>query len=589
LDCDAAGRLYVSDKNNNRVQIFSPDGKHLKTIPVDRPHLLRVHQKTGAIYVQHMARLDGRTLARLTKFTSFDRPNEEFHVDHIATTVMSLDSWSPAPRLWLSGAPKDGGDGGLAIYEEQGKTLKKIVDFNDEAKKEAGENYLGRWSGSVFDKVACDPTRERLYYQNRHVFDLPTGKRLGALRLPGTTDDLAFDKRGFLHTHFNPCFYGQGVGRLDPSGATATDKDGRKEFQYAECPYDYGVEALGWKGVLPTKCQPGAKGFQDGLGVNMHGEVAVQSNIYHVPRMEEEGWNFAAHALIESAKQGDYVDGGRGGAYNNVAAYLKMIKEKEQRGEEVYSVRRQPGVSLAGATIWTYEWSGELRRECAGHIGELTAGVQMDEDGDLYFTTNRLKLYGNRQFLAGRGGVFGAPEVKFNPYLSTLIKSGGEVKVLKEKTPIPLEPPPARPADLLDNGIWPISGDGSGGAKAWVEGAKWLYAGTGPMVGQVCSCPSNHSGLDWYKRVFTPEAYRRSLAALDTNGNLILHIGRFGNFDDAPGGKNGAKPGGDDLGIMLPRFVSATDNYLVFDDWGERLVVLKLAYHVEATVPILLK
>jgi hypothetical protein len=40
---------------------------------------------------------------------------------------------------------------------------------------------------------------------------------------------------------------------------------------------------------------------------------------------------------------------------------------------------------------------------------------------------------------------------------------------------------------------------------------------------------------------------------------------------------------------MLSRFVSATDNYLVFDDWGERLVVLKLAYHAEETVGIKMK
>jgi hypothetical protein len=76
---------------------------------------------------------------------------------------------------------------------------------------------------------------------------------------------------------------------------------------------------------------------------------------------------------------------------------------------------------------------------------------------------------------------------------------------------------------------------------------------------------------------------------LDAGGNLILHVGRYGNFDDAPGGKHGAKPGGDDIGIMSVRFISATDNYLVFGDWCERLVSLKLAYHAEETVPIKMK
>jgi hypothetical protein len=38
-----------------------------------------------------------------------------------------------------------------------------------------------------------------------------------------------------------------------------------------------------------------------------------------------------------------------------------------------------------------------------------------------------------------------------------------------------------------------------------------------------------------------------------------------------------------DIRLTLPRFISGTDNYLVFDDWGERLVVLKLGYHAEET------
>ena len=42
----------------------------------------------------------------------------------------------------------------------------------------------------------------------------------------------------------------------------------------------------------------------------------------------------------------------------------------------------------------------------------------------------------------------------------------------------------------------------------------------------------------------------------------------------------------DDIGIMHTRFISATDNHLVFDDWGERLVVLKLNYHTEESAVI---
>jgi DNA-binding beta-propeller fold protein YncE len=594
IDCDAQGRVYVADKNNSRIQIFSPDAKHLKTIRVDRPELVRVHQKTGAIYVQHMSRVKGKTYSRLTKFSSFDKPQEEFHVDNLASVAMAVDSWSSKPRLWLGGTvgyhhgrPTHGR--AMRIYEEDGKTLKKIADFDMDARKEAGENYIGRWSGDYWNKVVCDPVREQIYYRKTVIFDLKTGKLLGRLKYSGATDDIAFDKRGYMHAHFNPTFYMQGVGRFDPGQASKTEDRGRTVFTYPECPYDYGIERKNLLGILPVKDQGGAKGFQDGLGVTMHGDVAAETNIYHVPRMEEVGWNFAAQAILASRKRGEYVDGSRGREYNNFAAYSKMIQNKEKHGEEVYFIRRTPGVSLVGGTIWTFNRSGEPRDACAGTVGQLIAGVQMDEDGCLYFTNNRMRAHGNKQFLAGRGGTIGSPKSKSSPFISTLMKTGPKTKILAAKSIIQMEPLPDRPADLLGHGIFPLGPEGTGGTKCWVEDVKWLYAGAGSVVGAVCSCPSSRIRLDWYKRVYTPEAYRHSLAALDTNGNLIMHIGRYGNFDDAPGGRNGCRPGGEDFGITYVRFVSSTDNYLVFSDWGERLVVLKLDYHADETVPIKLQ
>lgn len=35
-----------------------------------------------------------------------------------------------------------------------------------------------------------------------------------------------------------------------------------------------------------------------------------------------------------------------------------------------------------------------------------------------------------------------------------------------------------------------------------------------------------------------------------------------------------------------PRMISGADDYLYFDDWGERLVVLRLEYETEEMIPI---
>jgi hypothetical protein len=121
---------------------------------------------------------------------------------------------------------------------------------------------------------------------------------------------------------------------------------------------------------------------------------------------------------------------------------------------------------------------------------------------------------------------------------------------------------------------------------AWVDGAKWLYGGVSPVQYSGCTCPTSRFCVDWYKRIFLPEGYRHSIGVVDSNSNLILHIGSYGNFDSWQGPKSRIKVGGDGLGIFVPRFVSATDNYIVFFDWAERLAVLKMAYHAEETVKI---
>ena len=94
------------------------------------------------------------------------------------------------------------------------------------------------------------------------------------------------------------------------------------------------------------------------------------------------------------------------------------------------------------------------------------------------------------------------------------------------------------------------------------------------------------SHVDWYKRSFVPEAYRHSFGVLDTNGNLIMHLGRYGNYDSGYGPRSKIPLGGDNIAVFMPRHITGTDNYLVFSDWGERLVALKLNYHTEESVGI---
>jgi len=602
IACDASGRVYVGDLHNNRVQVLSPGGRRLAGIKVLRPAWMAVHQRTGALYVLHGARVRGKSVGRLSKFSAFPKLEELFHVDGFVFRVAALDSWSSRPRIWMAGRETVAGlaggrhkptqavhPAGLTIWEEQGRSWKRILDFEEEARKKAGDRYFGPWSGGRLrgDKVVCDPTREVVYYLNRYILDLKTGRYLGSVKLPHATDDIAFDKRGYLHAHFNPGFYVPGVGRLDPSRPKKErDRNGREWLVYPEVPYDHGVQKMGpwrqpWSGVLPVKDQRGAKYFQDGIGVNMRGDVAEQSNVYYVPRMEDAGVAFARAGINERIRSGGYID------KNQAARFERHIAELKRRGEDIYFIRRRPGLPSMGGTIWTFDATGELRKERAVTAGDIVNGAMIDEDRSVYFVTARPRMAGDRYFLRGRGGTIGDPADKRNrnPFTGTLIKSKPDThcRVVMSKSAVPMDPLPDRPPDLMHTNWAGVSGKQG---WSWVEGHEWLYAGASPIVSHGCSCPTQRMHLDWFKRSYVPEVYRHSIGVVDAAGNLILHAGRYGNFDGGSGPKSRIPVGGDGIGCYAPRFISGTDNFLVFEDRGERLVVLKLNYHAEETVSI---
>jgi hypothetical protein len=95
---------------------------------------------------------------------------------------------------------------------------------------------------------------------------------------------------------------------------------------------------------------------------------------------------------------------------------------------------------------------------------------------------------------------------------------------------------------------------------------------------------------------------------MDSNGNLILRIGQYGNVDDGmppegvqrgaakSGGPMVAPPnprsiGGDEVSLMHGCHVATmTDRYLYIGDVGNgRIVSVKLDYHATERVPLQMK
>ena len=72
-----------------------------------------------------------------------------------------------------------------------------------------------------------------------------------------------------------------------------------------------------------------------------------------------------------------------------------------------------------------------------------------------------------------------------------------------------------------------------------VQGAQWQYLGCSPVptCGEgwgdpSCTCWNMRLAVDPFGRVYAPDVFRFSVEMIDTNGNQIGRIGRYGNVDD---------------------------------------------------------
>ena len=124
-----------------------------------------------------------------------------------------------------------------------------------------------------------------------------------------------------------------------------------------------------------------------------------------------------------------------------------------------------------------------------------------------------------------------------------------------------------------------------------MENAEWFYGGVGFNPGG-CICWNSRFDLDYFARSFAPEPLRFSVAVLDSNGNLILRIGKYGNVDDGSplirsrGPARTRSVGDDEVALAYACYVAThTDRRLFIADAGNaRIASVRLDYHVTERV-----
>ena len=560
---DPKGRVYVADRFNDRVQVFAPDGKHLKSIKVpggdaSRPSEVEIDQKTGDIYIFswyidcYVFRKGGMAdrKAMLFHLGPFENPKlkasyplpipdqsrrgryggDELQGREFRATI---DSWAPGdggPRVWLVRGAAFGRGGSIAalsplvlrINREKGK-LEKITDFNDRARKHLPSN---RYYANGNKWLAADDTTGEMYIQHG---------RTPAVIEPGA------GKSRIVKLPFNPMSGGMyfdldGMGYLRTSryvGRFNIDKNDR----WREVPFDYGEERGGRISVVPLHT-PSIHG-QPGLSVSVNQDVVAAYIIGLVKTHDRSKDRARAKARKKWTPWKPEIFPGRGG--NTIVS------------------------------VWNKNGK-RTRADAVRGIGYL-AGIFMDRHGDFYCAAE-----------SRRNGYF-------DRMTGTFIKVKPDRKVLSSgTTPVPILNKPDRAPDTFTGG--------GGIRQSWWEGAEWFYGGMGfcGKNNSTCHCPKFQAAHDYFARSFVPETGHYSVAVLDSEGNLITRIGRYGNVDDGVPLVNdkkvkGWKPqplGGDEVGLFYPAYLAVdTDERLFIHDPGnQRILSVTLGYHADETEPV---
>jgi hypothetical protein len=242
-------------------------------------------------------------------------------------------------------------------------------------------------------------------------------------------------------------------------------------------------------------------------------------------------------------------------------------------GGKPYVPREYPG-RVRWGEVHVWDKHGQMLFEDSIPGLNRTDGVEIDAHDRIYALSTATRVLDGQSY--------------FNDMTGTLIKvKPREVKLLSKSdgaaVPLSEAEQPKRPVDMQNSHV----------QGAWLEGAEWFYGGIGfsgknaARSGGGCDCYNARFALDYLGRSFAPELGHHSVAVLDSNGNLILRVGKYGNADSA--GPHSAVPlGGDEVGLFYAPYVAThTDRRLYIADPGNaRIVSVTLDYHQTARVAV---
>ncbi len=569
LAVDNDGRVYVADYMNDRVQVYSAEGAYLKTIAVHRPSIVSIDGKTQVIYVFStlvynifMFKNPEEVMPQLTVFAPFPNPAKKLSCPLPEAYASgkpgylysgtgfpisaAVDGFSSPPTVWLArewdreNVMRRGkmSFSNVELYSLEGGALKRKDSFDEDVRKSVKRTEPPRYARA---RLYANPKNGKVYVGEGEAFDYKSFKSLleldphtgdvNVVPIPFDAEDMCFDQDGLAYLRTIGV-----VARYDPSN-------------WREVPFDYGEQRNG----VCTSAGSDRKtaDVQSGLALPAnggwhHGGMFVSSN-----------GNLAVACGVQTEPVTEKFETGK----------------VEQPGKP-YTPRMYPGRSNGGRggapLIHIWDKHGTVVHEdTVPGIGGTTYGIGLGRDDSLYMMSSATRVIDGKPYL--------------NKLTGTLLKAKpNKSRFISQKATVPLAEAeyPNRPIDLVGNGQGP----------AWAEGVEWMYGGVGydgKNAGNGCACWNARAAFDYFGRSFAPELDRYRVAVLDSNGNLILRIGQYGNADSA-GPKSSVPLGGDEVGMVHGAYLATdTDRRLfVADGASDRIFSVKLGYHAEEKIAL---
>jgi len=521
---DAQGRVFVCDRGNDRVKVFSPEGELLDQFSCPRPEQIEIHPTSGLIAILSRERGRKAMAARLLCFSPWKKGSVRRIADLELRGLrcMTLDPTSERLRLWVAWATGWNRPYGLAPVDLVGERLR------------LGEN-VNRTTGLHYPSfIVADPERNRvIVYEHlmgvlgrggHRSVDLRTGK-ITRVRLPG--NDLAMDRRGNLYVMDR---YGaNSMSRYDPQfrplpfPATGTNRLKITYRAYGPCMGLRG-HCIAPNGDIYVRRSPN------------HGCVAVVDVFGPDGRLKKAG-------LVRGAGS---ADGGIG-VDNRGNLYLGLnLKPPDQPipPDFAHTVPADP---------WRY-YRGKPRPAPWSY------------------------LYCN-PYLFHMGAVF-----KFGPQGGTIYGNFADwAEVTDPNLTVDKAPPGATPYKSAYL-AWDVK---VVGAEWRYPGVGIIPASFDVFRGDDgCSCMVSQLDADPYGRVYAPSAFYFSVEMLDSAGNRIARIGSYGNADSPGPGSRVPEPRIAFAWPTDCDYCETDGKLYVSDSVNRRIVVVRFEYADERTRPL---